>query len=45
MSSKSAPRFFTEDDVRAHLHMADLIDAMERALVEFSAVRNGRSSG
>ncbi len=34
-----SPRFFDEDDVRARLRMADLIEAMERALVEFSAGR------
>jgi alanine dehydrogenase len=34
-----SPRFFSEDDVRARLPMADLIDAMERALIEFSAGR------
>jgi alanine dehydrogenase len=33
------PRFFNEDEVRACLRMPDLIDAMERALVEFSAGR------
>jgi alanine dehydrogenase len=33
------PRFFDEDDVRARLFMPDLIEAMERALVEFSAGR------
>jgi ornithine cyclodeaminase/alanine dehydrogenase-like protein (mu-crystallin family) len=33
------PRFFDEDEVRARLRMSDLIDAMERALVEFSAGR------
>lgn len=33
------PRFFDEDDVRAQLRMADLIEAMEQALVEFSAGR------
>jgi alanine dehydrogenase len=33
------PRFFDEDDVRARLSMPDLIEAMERALVEFSAGR------
>ena len=33
------PRFFTEEDVRARLPMPDLIEAMERALVEFSAGR------
>jgi len=32
-------RFINEDEVRAHLPMTDLIDAMERALVEFSAGR------
>jgi alanine dehydrogenase len=32
-----APRFFDEDEVRARLRMPELIDAMERALVEFSA--------
>jgi alanine dehydrogenase len=32
-------RFVTEDEVRARLPIADLIDAMERALVEFSAGR------
>ncbi|MGH7880019.1 MAG: NAD(P)-binding domain-containing protein, partial [Candidatus Binataceae bacterium] len=33
------PQFFDEDAVRARLPMSDLIDAMERALVEFSAGR------
>jgi alanine dehydrogenase len=33
------PRFFTEEEVRARLPMAELIDAMQRALVEFSAGR------
>jgi ornithine cyclodeaminase/alanine dehydrogenase-like protein (mu-crystallin family) len=33
------PRFFDEGAVRARLHMPDLIEAMERALVEFSAGR------
>src|SRR5258706_7050570 len=33
------PRFFTEDEVRAHLRMPDLIDAMQHALIEFSAGR------
>jgi ornithine cyclodeaminase/alanine dehydrogenase-like protein (mu-crystallin family) len=33
------PRFFDEDEVRARLRVPDLIDAMERALVEFSAGR------
>jgi alanine dehydrogenase len=32
-------RLITEDEVRARLPIADLIDAMERALVEFSAGR------
>jgi thiomorpholine-carboxylate dehydrogenase len=35
----TTPRFFTEDEVRAHLRMPDLIDAMQRALVEFAAGR------
>jgi thiomorpholine-carboxylate dehydrogenase len=33
------PQFFSEDDVRARLHLPALIDAMEQALVEFSAGR------
>jgi ornithine cyclodeaminase/alanine dehydrogenase-like protein (mu-crystallin family) len=33
------PRLFDEADVRARLRMADLIEAMERALVEFSTGR------
>ncbi len=33
------PRFLNEDDVRARLPMPDLIEAMEMALVEFSAGR------
>jgi thiomorpholine-carboxylate dehydrogenase len=33
------PRFFTEDEVRTHLRMPDLIEAMQQALVEFSAGR------
>jgi ornithine cyclodeaminase/alanine dehydrogenase-like protein (mu-crystallin family)/predicted ester cyclase len=33
------PRFFNEEEVRARLDMRDLIEAMERALVEFSAGR------
>jgi alanine dehydrogenase len=33
------PRFFSEHEVRARLRMPDLIDAMQRALVEFSAGR------
>jgi thiomorpholine-carboxylate dehydrogenase len=35
----NTPRFFSEDEVRARLQMPDLIEAMERALVEFSAGR------
>jgi alanine dehydrogenase len=34
-----SPRFLGEDEVRARLRMADLIEAMEPALVEFSAGR------
>jgi ornithine cyclodeaminase/alanine dehydrogenase-like protein (mu-crystallin family) len=34
-----SPQFFDEERVRARLRMADLIEAMERALVEFSAGR------
>ncbi|HTQ57864.1 MAG TPA: nuclear transport factor 2 family protein [Bryobacteraceae bacterium] len=34
-----APRYFDEYDVRARLRMPELIEAMERALVEFSAGR------
>jgi ornithine cyclodeaminase/alanine dehydrogenase-like protein (mu-crystallin family) len=33
------PRFFDENVVRARLRMADLIEAMEKAVVEFSAGR------
>jgi alanine dehydrogenase len=33
------PRCFDEDQVRSRLRMADLIEAMERALIEFSAGR------
>ena len=33
------PRFFDEHDVRARLSMPELIDAMQQALVEFSAGR------
>ena len=33
------PRFLDENDVRARLRMPELIDAMEKALVEFSAGR------
>jgi alanine dehydrogenase len=32
-------RFINEEEVRTHLRMTDLIDAMERALIEFSAGR------
>jgi thiomorpholine-carboxylate dehydrogenase len=35
----AAPRFLDEREVRARLRMPELIDAMERALVEFSAGR------
>jgi ornithine cyclodeaminase/alanine dehydrogenase-like protein (mu-crystallin family) len=35
----NTPRFFNESEVRTHLRMPDLIDAMERALIEFSAGR------
>lgn len=35
----SSPRYFDEFEVRARLRMPELIDAMERALVEFSAGR------
>jgi alanine dehydrogenase len=35
----TTPRFLPENEVRAHLRMPDLIDAMERALIEFSAGR------
>jgi alanine dehydrogenase len=31
------PKFLNEDEVRGRLRMADLIEAMERALIEFSA--------
>jgi alanine dehydrogenase len=34
-----SPTFLNEDEVRARLRMAHLIEAMERALVEFSAGR------
>jgi alanine dehydrogenase len=33
------PQFLNEDDVRARLRMPDLIEAMQRALIEFSAGR------
>lgn len=39
MQNMIMPRFFSEEEVRARLRMPDLIDAMERALVEFSAGR------
>jgi ornithine cyclodeaminase/alanine dehydrogenase-like protein (mu-crystallin family) len=32
-------RFFNEDEVRTHLRMPDLIEAMQQALIEFSAGR------
>ncbi len=35
----ATPRFFSETEVRARLRMPDLIEAMQRALVEFSAGR------
>ncbi len=35
MSSKQ-PLFFNEEQVREHLRMADLIPAMEKALIDFS---------
>ena len=35
----TTPRFLPESEVRARLRMPDLIDAMERALIEFSAGR------
>ncbi len=35
----AAPRFLDEIEVRKRLRMPDLIDAMERALIEFSAGR------
>lgn len=35
----TSPRYFDESQVRARLRMPGLIDAMERALVEFSAGR------
>jgi ornithine cyclodeaminase/alanine dehydrogenase-like protein (mu-crystallin family) len=38
-SGFSIPRFLDEHEVRARLSMSDLIEAMERALVEFSAGR------
>ncbi len=38
MSSKQ-PLFLNEDQVRQHLRMADLIPAMEKALIDFSAGR------
>jgi alanine dehydrogenase len=37
--SVKIPRFLNEDDVRARLPMPDLIEAMERALVELSSGR------
>ena len=38
-SNPMPPRFLDEHDVRARLRMPDLIDAMQQALVEFSAGR------
>ncbi|HXX22901.1 MAG TPA: ornithine cyclodeaminase family protein, partial [Terriglobia bacterium] len=35
----NSPPFFSEEEVRARLRMTDLIDAMQHALVEFSAGR------
>ena len=35
--SSNQPLFLNEDQVRQHLRMADLIPAMEKALIEFSA--------
>jgi ornithine cyclodeaminase/alanine dehydrogenase-like protein (mu-crystallin family) len=35
--SSTQPLFLNEDHVRKHLRMADLIPAMEKALIEFSA--------
>jgi alanine dehydrogenase len=39
MNRPTKPRFIDEAEVRASLHMPELIEAMERALVEFSAGR------
>ena len=39
MKPSAIPQFLDEQAVRARLRMPDLIDAMERALVEFSAGR------
>jgi alanine dehydrogenase len=33
------PQFFDEDEVRVRLRMADLVEAMQQALIEFSAGR------
>ena len=33
------PIFLNEEEVRQHLRMADLIPAMEKALIDFSAGR------
>lgn len=38
-SGSAPPRILSEDEVRARLKMPELIDAMEKALVEFSAGR------
>lgn len=34
-----SPQFFNEDEIRARLQMPDLIEAMKRALIEFSSGR------
>jgi alanine dehydrogenase len=39
MSPANTPQFFTEAQVRARLRTPDLIEAMQRALVEFSSGR------
>jgi len=39
MGRDGAPRFFDEAEIRARLSMRDLIESMERALVDFSAGR------
>jgi alanine dehydrogenase len=38
-TEREPPLFLTEQDVRARLRMADLIEAMQQALIEFSAGR------
>src|SRR5260370_29155457 len=37
MNAMRAPLFLSEEQVRKHLSMADLIPAMEKALIDFSA--------